>query len=743
MAKEVGAEYDNVVGSAGSSPLQVSSYRFAEFELDLRRYELRRDGRVLRLEKIPMELLILLLSRNGDLVSREEIVENLWGKDVFVEIEHSVNTAVRKIRQALADDPENPRFVKTVKGKGYRFAAELRPGGLAGSKPVEWSGTAPVDRVTSPQPTVLAPETQKNHSVRPIWIAVGAIVPLLFLTLGLWRLPGGPRTVSLPHFEVVPLVGLDGVEKRPAFSPDGNQIVFALRSEKSSGIYSTLVTGGKPLRLTSDPSDSYPRWSPDGQHIAFSRRSNGRVAIYVLPALGGVERKLYDGAATAFSYAFDWSPGGRFLAISQGDQDKTHAKISLLSLTDSKTRPLTAPSEQDLDIEPAFSPDGSTVAFVRSNVGGMVSELFVVPADGGEPKRLTFDQRNILGSLAWTSDGKEILFSSTRSGSPSLWRVSASGGDPHLVSAGSVNAISPALSVKGSQLAYEQKLFRDDIWRFDLKDKKLRQGIPVPVIGAMGWNIRPQYSPDGKKIAFQSSRSGYSEIWVCGSDGSNCGALTSLQGVAGAPRWSPDGHYLAFESHPKAYTEIYIAEIDGGRPRMLTTFPGVDNGGPNWSRDGRWIYFNSNREHGVFQLWKVQLDGGPPIQVTKKGGVFGIESADRRFLYFAKFETPGIWRMPLNGGEETRILDQPGGDVEWCNWALVKDGIYFLDWGSKSVGRKASIQFFDFTSQQKIPILTLDRDPSDGLAISPDEKSILFAQTKLSESHIVLVKNFR
>jgi Tol biopolymer transport system component/DNA-binding winged helix-turn-helix (wHTH) protein len=730
VAKRIGHGYDNATVSAGRAPLQVSSYQFEDFELDLRRYELRRDGLTLRLERIPMELLILLLSRNGELVSREEIVEKLWGKDVFVETEHSVNTAVRKIRQALADDPESPRFVKTIKGKGYRFAGNIsfQPGGSR-SEPVEMPGevvmpheiqqrlpgnsnvvetlssrrhrfTVPLEKVISPRAPVLAPEPpSKGKPVGAVWIVVGVILSLLFLVLGIWHTTQKPMTVSLPSLEVVPLVGLDGAETRPAFSPDGNQIVFALRSEKSSGIYSTLVAGGKPLRLTRDPSDGYPKWSPDGQQVAFSRRFREGVAIYALPALGGIERKLYDGPATAFSHAFDWSPDGKFLAISQGEQDKTHARIALLSVTDAETRPLTTPSEQDLDIEPAFSPDGSTVAFVRSNVGGMVSELFVVPAGGGEAKRLTFDHRNICGSLAWTPDGKEILFSSSRSGSPSLWRVSASGGTPQPTSGGSVDATSPTISLKGNQLAYEQKLFQDDIWRLDLTDKKLQHGTPVPVIRAPGMNIRPQYSPDGKKIAFQSSRSGYSEIWMCDSDGSNCGSLTSLQAVAGAPRWSPDGHYLAFDSHPKAYTEIYVMAVDGGPPRLLTTFPGVDNGGPNWSRDGRWIYFYSNRERGLFQLWKVQLGGGPPIQVTKKGGIFGIESADGRFLYFAKFEAPGLWRMPLNGGEETPILDQPGGDVEWCNWALVKNGIYFLDWGSESQGRKASIQFFDLTSR--------------------------------------------
>ncbi len=105
--------------------MQVFSYQFEEFELDLRRYELRRNGQVLKLERIPMELLILMVSREGALVSREEIIDKLWGRDVFVETEHGINTAVRKVRQTLRDDPENPRFVKTLKGRGYRFDAKI------------------------------------------------------------------------------------------------------------------------------------------------------------------------------------------------------------------------------------------------------------------------------------------------------------------------------------------------------------------------------------------------------------------------------------------------------------------------------------------------------------------------------------------------------------------------------------------------------------------------------------------
>jgi len=725
-------------------PATNNPVRFGVFELNPCTGELRKHGVRIKLQDQPFAVLLVLLEKPGQLITREELQQRLWPADTFVEFDKGIYNAMKRLRETLGDEAETPRYIETIPKRGYRFLAEVHKiGTTAGSVfPIEQPSPKIVPTSTHlGQPAIPRESATEYRQAKREWIPVTSVLFVLLCWLGIWWYTRSRSEAATRAMEVVPLVGLDGAQSRPAFSPDGNQIVFALHNEKSPGIYSTLVSGGKPLRLTNGPRDGFPRWCPDGQHIAFARLSEDRVAIYALPALGGVERKLYEGFASLFSHAFDCSPDGRVLAISQVDPDKTHARIALLSVANSEIRPLTAPSELDLDSEPAFSPDGSAIAFVRSNVGGMVSELYVVPVIGGEAKRVTFDRRTIAGSLAWSPDGKEILFSSTRSGSPSLWRVSASGaGTPQPIAGGSMNAYDPTLSRKGNQLAYQQVLFQSGIWRLDLTGKRPRPGTPVFVIGAKGWNFRPQFSPDGKKIAFQSSQSGYHEIWVCDSDGYNCGSLTSLQGVAGAPRWSPDARYLAFEYHPHAYTEVYVAEVAGGQPRLVDTFPGADNGGPSWSRDGQWLYFYSDREHGRWQIWKTRLSGGPPIQVTKNGGLFGIESADGRFLYYAKSE-PGIWRMPLDARDgETRILDEPGGGTEWCNWAVGDHGIYFLGPGP---GSKASIQFFDFASRQKSPIFTLDRPPQDGLAISPDEKSMLFAQEELSESHIVLVKNFR
>src|SRR6516225_7979067 len=99
--------------------------RFSNLELDVPRYELRRNGQVVKLERIPMDLLVFLVEQHGRLVTREEIIQRIWGKDVFVDTENAINTAVRKIRQALKDDPANPQFVARVPGKGYRFIGEV------------------------------------------------------------------------------------------------------------------------------------------------------------------------------------------------------------------------------------------------------------------------------------------------------------------------------------------------------------------------------------------------------------------------------------------------------------------------------------------------------------------------------------------------------------------------------------------------------------------------------------------
>ena len=720
--------------------------RFGVFEIDPSARELRKHGVRIKLQDQPFAVLLILLQKAGQLVTKEELQQRLWPADTFVEFDKGIYNAIKRLRETLGDEAETPRYIETIPKRGYRFIAAVQEIGRNDQLPNTEPTTASAEQSTN---TSVAKTVTGYRRARRLSIAAASLA--LLCGGGIWRLSRNSSEIPRPAIEIVPLAGLAGFESEAAFSPDGNHVAFVLHDLKNAGVYTTAVGSQKSLRLTSHFSDCCPRWSPDGRQVAFSRFVKDGFDLYVVPAFGGTEHQLSSlppdrhlisdvSKYQAIVRCFDWSPDGKVLAFSNIMPDKTHSWIALLSLVDSTVRPLTSPPSPNVDYAPAFSPDGSTVAFIRGIAAGVVEDLYVVPVAGGTPKRLTFDNAWMNAPPAWTPDGRDIVFSSMRGGSTTLWRISASGGTPQPLPGIGAGAYLPSISSKGHQLLYQQtsggKL---NIWRLNLKDQTRGQGSPQILISGKGGSGRPNFSPDGKRIAFESDRLGYAEIWACDGDGSNCGQLTSLKGIAGAARWSPDGRYIAFEYRPKEHSEIYLLEVASGVPRMLITLPGADNGGPNWSRDGKWIYFYSDQGGGSFQLWKTQLNGGSPVQVTKNGGVFAAESTDGRFLYYSKYESPGVWRMPLSGGEEIRVLDQPAGE-DWWNWGLTRSGIYFIEQPNHTTNR--GVNFFDFKTRKVSYVASADR-VANGLSMSPDNNSIVYALAEPDESSIMLVKNFR
>jgi Tol biopolymer transport system component len=388
-----------------------------------------------------------------------------------------------------------------------------------------------------------------------------------------------------------------------------------------------------------------------------------------------------------------------------------------------------------------YSPDGKRIAFIRSSVAGVSNDIYVMGMNGGRVKRLTFDHRPIAGAPTWTSDSREIVFSSARGAAMGLWIVSADGSIPRPVAGPVGEAGWPSIPTnRENTLVYEQWLGKTDVWRLDLNDVTHPQKSPFALVSEKGNKMRPELSPDGKKVAFESDRLGFWDIWTCNVDGSSCDQITSLHGTAGRARWSPDGRHIAFEFHPNERSEVYVVEVPGGAPRLLKTIPGADNLSPSWSRDGKAIYFASKRGSEAFQIWRMPLQGeGTPVQLTKNGGISPVESSDGRYLYYAKFEQGGVWRMPLEGGEEKQVLSDCGNGA-WPNWALAPEGIYFLKFGNDP---EAAIDFLDFATGKTQVLWKLDKKVGWGLSLSADRKSIVYVQDQFAESNLMLVKNFR
>jgi Tol biopolymer transport system component/DNA-binding winged helix-turn-helix (wHTH) protein len=714
---------------SNSFPIQA---RFDQFQVDFSSGLLQRSGVRVPLQGQPMQVLRLLLQAEGKVVTREEIRKVLWPEDTFVDFELGVNTAVKKLRQALADPADRPKFIETLPRIGHRFMVPVEWVNENGQKGmVEGAGNSATTGGMEVATALGRTHSEVSSVGRWRWLAAGGAALVALCGVGVWRFIRA-RT-AVPPIEVVSLASSSGFEYGPALSPDGNQVAFGRWNKDKPGIYTTVIGGEKSFRLTENAWDCCPAWSPDARQIAYSHNTDEGNAIYVTPALGGTQRRVYEGLAAMFPPELDWSPDGKTLAIRESKGDRAHSWIALLSLDDLSTRQLTSPSGQDLDYGPAFSPDGKSVAFVRGIVAGRVSDLYVVPVAGGEPRRVTFDHRAIFGQPSWTEDGRELVYQTDLAGLPGLFRVSVSGGAPQRVAGVGTGAESPSISRRGHELAYQQRFMTTYTGLLLLKDATHLQGSAARILSEKGGQLRPNFSPDGKRFAFETDRSGYWEIWACDSDGTNCGQLTTLQGTAGAPRWSPSGRTIAFEFHTKEHGEIYLLDVANGTPRLLKTLPGSDNGGPSWSRDGKWLYFYSDRGGRTFQVWKMPLDGGVPVRVTKNGGVFASESVDGRFLYYSKYEMPGIWKMAIDGGEETRVLDQPNG-IFWYNWAIAENGIYYL---------ADDLMFFDFATGRTTTIFIDQKPLLMGLTVSTDGKSIIYPQVDVIESSIMLLKNFR
>jgi Tol biopolymer transport system component len=294
---------------------------------------------------------------------------------------------------------------------------------------------------------------------------------------------------------------------------------------------------------------------------------------------------------------------------------------------------------------------------------------------------------------------------------------------------------------KGNLMVYGSSAEPDyNVWRYPLPPST---ELPKPLIASAAFDGDARYSPDGARIAFASTRSGQSNIWICSSDGSDLRQMTSLDPdgfTSGSPSWSPDGRWIAFDSRsPQSASSIFLLDVLGGKPKRLTG-PGPSDIVPSWSRDSHWVYFSSDRGDGPPQIWKAPATGGVPVRVTRNGGLEGFESPDGRFLYYTKRGTKsGFWRLPLAGGEEEFVPElAPVANRYWENSL---QGIYFV-----APSKTPVLSLFHFSGGEVTQIVNLPVQPAPvhrGISVSPDGSSFLYMQADVATSNLMVVNNFR
>ena len=560
-----------------------SVLQFGEFELDARNHRLLRSGSELKLERIPMELLILLASRPGELVRREEIVQQLWGDEINVDTENAINTAVRKIRQVLGDDSSSPRFVQTISKRGYRF--------LAG----------PTRATLQPQPPASTTQTVHPKTIR--WALLAGIAALLGAGLVIWNIRHSWKILRVSNYVALTH---DGLPKQGPLLSDGVRIYFVSGNLNHRSISQVSVDGGEASTLVSAlQSPRLMDISSNGSELlaaSFGPDPGGSIgekaglnesALWSISLPSGNVRRIGDLFADAATFA----PDGQKIAIcwnnalyvvsSDGTDQKMIAKL-----------PGTASSIR-------WSPDGRHLRLTIMDPKTLRSSLWESLKDGTPLHEILGGWNPVPAECCgrWRSDGRWYVFQSTRDGKTDIWALPEPSGlidrkprKPIQLTAGPINSIAPEMSPNGRKLYIIGQQLRGELNRYDAR---LNQFVPY-LNGVSAEFV--DFSRDGKWLAYV----GFPDhlLWRCDVQGDHCLQLTGPAMQPTAPRWSPDSTRIAFfDAAPGKPFKLFIVPANGGSPLAVIDEPWNEID-PNWSSDGQMLVFSH------FPVFDRQVDLG-------------------------------------------------------------------------------------------------------------------------------------
>ena len=433
-----------------------------------------------------------------------------------------------------------------------------------------------------------------------------------------------------------------------------------------------------------------------------------------------------------------WSPDSKFIvAVHDTDaEDHLPAGIYLVPVDGSEARRIVSTTVGTSHA--VLSPDGQDIAYVPCKEDGSSCDLYVAHlgqnyAPVGTSHPVETGNRNGFAGVAWTADGRELVYSSAGR----LWRTPASGMQgPKTVEVGSFNASDPDIGRAGHRLAFTRSDFDEDVYRLAIG------GSLTPLLTSAFFDIDPEYSPDGTRVAFASDRAGELEIWVANADGSEARQLTHRAGhVAGSPDWSPDGRRLVFDGpgDDTHDSRVWTINTEGGTARQLTSGPG-EQVQPTWSADGTYIYFSSTAG-GQRNIWRTPAAGGAAQQVTHTGaGRRAFEARSGQYLLYQSAEgNAPLLLLPTQGNPAKQIV----ACVRRTAFTIARDSV---DYVSCNADNPTLHRLDPLTGRdQVLGALPNIAEWEPHISVSPDARSVLYAQQMSPDksTKLMLIENFR
>jgi Tol biopolymer transport system component/DNA-binding winged helix-turn-helix (wHTH) protein len=560
------------------------TFRIGDWQVEPQSDRIIRADQTVKLEPRVMQVLVYLAERAGDVVTREELLKAVW-EETFV-TDEVLTSAIRKLRRAFGDEGVDPAFIQTVPKKGYRLNASVSEmKDQSALLPRREVATAPIGRMRT-------------------FFALGLAVVAVGSGIYLLVRPQAPSETT----SVRPLTSSVDMERYPTWSPGGSLVAFSRAQSGSSDIFVIPAAGGDEIRLTETDFDEYlPRWSPDGRYIAFASDHGTGTNIYLIPPLGGTPKKLVE--ARGFGEALGaapWSPDGQELYFSRS-QPTGQMAIWKVNLATGNETQVTYPAPQTDHAWATLSFDGKWIVYGQREKGR--GTLWLLPAAGGEP-RLLFDEPYINVHPAFSADNERIVFGSNRAGLYSLWELEIGSGRMRRLTTSAGE--SPVVSQSGA-LAYTHTDLQTELYTTESETGREEQ-LSVNMRGYFS----PRFSPDGKKVLYQSRRTGNSEIWLLDLESGDEHRLTDNPAHDMGPDWSPDGRHIAFLSNrEEGQYHLWVMTGEGDGLERLSpqaieppylVAPYSLRSAVRWSPDGKAIGYLSQGKQSV-DLWVVDPDG--------------------------------------------------------------------------------------------------------------------------------------
>jgi Tol biopolymer transport system component/DNA-binding winged helix-turn-helix (wHTH) protein len=580
-----------------SEPVTSRVFRFGLFELDLDARELRKSGIRIKLQEQPFLILSMLLERPGTIVTREEIKKKLWSEDTFVDFDLSLNSAVKKLRQALNDDSVNPRYIETLYRRGYRFIGPINGG--VDSRPIPLSSPAPASTQSAEsKPTATLAPSNSTRTLPITFTLYGAVVALLLLAGALWLILSRPLRV-LGYTQITH----DGLAKGQIVT-DGARLYFMELLGDHFAVSQVSVAGGETGVVATPFENAFVTdVSSNGSSLLVGTfQGTGMSAeFWSVPLPTGSPRRLGDFVADSAT----WSPDGSQMFFSH------RADIVRANNDGSQPRKLATVGSQVFNLR--LSPDGSKLRFDVVDTRNGSSAIWELQSDGSNLHQLlpawNTDPHECCGS--WTPDGRYFLFQSFRDGRTNVWALPEKSSwwsreqKPIQLTNGPLNFCCPATSKDGKRIFIVGAQPRGELIRYDTKS-----GF-IPYLG--GASISDlTFSVDAQWVAYVSVPE--HQLWKSKVDGSQRRQLTFESMEVGVPRWSPDGTQIAFMGKTlKSGWRAYLISADGTSLREL--IPGASGGyDPGWSPDGKFIALTLNDAGSP-----SSLPDGPGIAILDLG----------------------------------------------------------------------------------------------------------------------------